>query len=514
MRTVTNLWEAFDAAATIHAAREALYFADGSLTFAELAGRAGHVAQWLDEHGIGKGDVVAIQLPKRRDTYAIWLGCLRQGAPYVFMDPRNPPVRNQKIFARLAPKLFFTTTEQVCPSGKTIRLADGRAGDDWIAGLPSAGPPRPAPIHGLDPAYVMFTSGSTGEPKGAVIPHQGVLSLMCWVRDSICDPAASRFSNINPLHFDNAVYDLYGGLANGATLVPVETAAQTNPARWVRTLREGRASMIFAVPTLFQTLSQLNLLKPDLLPDVRIFMFGGEGFSIDTLRDFHADFRGQARLINVYGPTETSCICSSLEIDDAAIAEAGSSFPSIGRMHSGFDHAILASDGRSVTTGETGELWIGGANVGLGYFNDPEQTEAKFRQDPRQARFRSIWYRTGDLVRQDRRGLLWFGGRVDNQVKIRGHRIELEELDLAVEAVAGVRRAISVAVPGDNGQELRVAFTAASSISIDAIRLHCRERLPTYMQPVLIRQVETLPQNANGKVDRRAAASLLADEAA
>jgi D-alanine--poly(phosphoribitol) ligase subunit 1 len=238
-------------------------------------------------------------------------------------------------------------------------------------------------------------------------------------------------------------------------------------------------------------------------------VFGGEGFSIDTLREFHADFRSHARLVNVYGPTETSCICSSLEIDDAAISEAGSSFPSIGRMHPGFDHAILGVDGAPVAPGDTGELWIGGAHVGLGYFNDPEQTEAKFRQDPRQALYRSIWYRTGDLVHQDGRGLLWFGGRVDNQVKIRGHRIELEELDLAVEAVAGVRRAISVAVPGDNGQELRVAFTAASPISIEAILLHCRGRLPTYMQPALIRQVEALPQNANGKVDRRAAVSLL-----
>jgi D-alanine--poly(phosphoribitol) ligase subunit 1 len=425
------------------------------------------------------------------------------------MDPRNPPVRNQQILARLRPKLLFTTTEQTSPGVATIRLDSGKAGEDWIAALSREEPPQPPPIHGLDPAYIMFTSGSTGEPKGAVIPHQGVLGLMRWVRDSVCDPATSRFSNINPLHFDNAVYDLYGGLVNGATLVPVETGAQANPARWVRTMREGRASMIFAVPTLFQTLAQLNLLKPGLLPDARIFMFGGEGFSIDTLREFHADFRSDARLINVYGPTETSCICSSLEIDDAAIVEAGSSFPSIGRMHPGFDHAILDVDGRPVAPGDTGELWIGGAHVGLGYFNDPEQTEAKFRQDPRQALYRSIWYRTGDLVHQDGRGLLWFGGRVDNQVKIRGHRIELEELDLAVEAVAGVRRAISVAVPGDNGQELRVAFTAASPISTEAILLHCRERLPTYMQPTLIRQVEALPQNSNGKVDRRAAVSLL-----
>jgi D-alanine--poly(phosphoribitol) ligase subunit 1 len=337
---------------------------------------------------------------------------------------------------------------------------------------------------------------------------------MRWVRESVCDPQAERFSNINPLHFDNAVYDLYGGLLNGATLVPVETSTQPNPARWVRTLREGRASMIFAVPTLFQTLAQLNLLKPELLPDARIFMFGGEGFSVGALKDFYDSFRNQARLINVYGPTETSCICSSLEIDDAALTEAASSFPSIGRMHRDFDHAVLDPEGKSLAIGETGELWIGGTNVGLGYFNDPGQTEAKFRQDPRQSRFRSIWYRTGDLVREDDRGLLWFGGRVDNQVKIRGHRIELEELDLAVEAMAGVRRAISVAIEGGNGPELRVAFVADGPVATEAVHIHCRKRLPPYMQPAMIRQVEALPQNANGKVDRKAAASLLTGEEA
>ena len=136
--------------------------------------------------------------------------------------------------------------------------------------------------------------------------------------------------------------------------------------------------MIFAVPTLFQTLAQVNLLTPELLPDVRVFMFGGEGFSIGTLREFHGRFKGHARLINVYGPTETSCICSSLEIDDEALAAAGSSFPSLGSMHAGFDHAILDDDVLPVTAGEIGELWIGGSNVGLGYFNNPEQTSERF----------------------------------------------------------------------------------------------------------------------------------------
>jgi D-alanine--poly(phosphoribitol) ligase subunit 1 len=511
---MTNLWHAFEEVVARHPEREALRLGDQPTSFGQLAQLAGRVAAWMHEAGIRRGDIVAIQLPKMRETYAIWLACLRQGAPYVFVDPRNPASRTQQIIARLSPRLLVTTTDQSNVAGLTIHLKDAGAAAEWLNGLPASTAPAAAAVHGLDPAYIMFTSGSTGEPKGAVIPHQGVLSLMRWVRNTVCDPGTARFSNINPLHFDNSVYDLYGGLLNGATLVPVETGLQPNPARWVRSLREGRASMIFAVPTLFQTLGQLNLLKPELLPDARIFMFGGEGFSIDALRSFHQTFRGHARLINVYGPTETSCICSSIDIDDQALVEAGAGFPSIGRMHADFTHVVLRDDGSQAATNEAGELWIGGSNVGLGYYNNLEQTEPKFRQDPLQSNYRSIWYRTGDLVREDERGLLWFGGRVDNQVKVRGHRIELEELDLAVEAFADVSRAVSVSMAGANGNELRVAFVAAAKIDLEALRAHCRERLPVYMQPAEIRQLDSLPQNANGKVDRKAVALLLAGDPA
>jgi D-alanine--poly(phosphoribitol) ligase subunit 1 len=357
----------------------------------------------------------------------------------------------------------------------------------------------------------MFTSGSTGEPKGAVIPQQGVLSLMRWARGRISWSADIRFSNINPLHFDNAVFDLYAGLFNGAALVPVETSLLANPAQWVRRLREGAANVIFAVPTLFQTFDRLNLLKPENLPTARVFVFGGEGFPPTPLAAFHARFEEQATLINVYGPTETSCICSSLEIDAAALAAAGAAFPSLGRMHADFDHMILDEAERPVTPGEPGELWIGGANVGLGYYNAPTETAGRFKQDPRQSAYRSIWYRTGDLVREDGAGLLWFVGRADNQVKIRGHRIELEEIDLAIEALDGVKRAVTVALSGQDGPELRVAFSAERAVSVDEIRAHCARRLPVYMQPAKISQVATLPQNANGKTDRNAVAALMRD---
>ena len=487
-----NLWQAFERAVAAAPHSCALALPEGDVTFAELEADAVRCAAALAARGLQPGHVAALQMSKRRAAYAVWLACLRQGVIYVFLDPLNPERRTAQILERLKPALFATDE------------------NDFLAKVPAAADaPPPARVHGLSPAYAMFTSGSTGEPKGAVIAHQGLLSLMRWIRTWIPSPAGERFSNLNPLHFDNSVFDLYCGLLNGAALVPVETSALPNPLAWATALRRGRATVAFAVPTLFMALERLRLLTVESLPDVRTFLFGGEGFPIDALRRFHAAFSGRARLINVYGPTETSCICSSNEIDDAAIAAAGSGLAPLGRMHEGFDHAVLGEQQTPVTLGAVGELWIGGANVGLGYFGQPGETARRFQQDPRQNRYRSIWYRTGDLVREDENGLLWFHGRADNQVKVRGHRIELEEIDLALEALAPVARAVSVVVLGADGPEIRAAVCGREVVPLETIRAHCLQSLPPYMQPARVVQLDALPLNANGKVDRRAARELL-----
>lgn len=517
-----NLWQVFENSAAAAPDRPALIFQDDSISFGELAAAARTCAGWLATKGLRKGDMVGLQVPKRPETYILWLACLHQGLPYVFMDPRNPVSRTHAIVARLEPKLLVTTAPG--PSSKqnemdwqtyaaeTLELPVAQDWRVWLNDIDTGTAPDPAACHGLDPAYAMFTSGSTGEPKGAVIPHQGVLSLMRWVSASISKPGELRFSNLNPLHFDNAVFDLYGGLINGSTLVPVETTAVANPALWTRRLRDGEANIIFAVPTLFQSLDRLNLLNPGRLPRAKVFVFGGEGYPVDDLVGFYDRFCDQARLVNVYGPTETSCICSSLELDREALVNAPMMFPSLGRMHPDFEYAIM-DEQEPAKAGESGELWIGGANVGLGYYNNPEESARRFQQDPRQANFRSIWYRTGDLVREDRDGLLWFGGRVDNQVKIRGHRIELEEIDLAIESIPGITRAISVAVTGSHGQELRAAYATERPVAEENVREICKARLPTYMQPALFRQLDALPLNANGKVDRHAVKAMLGDGA-
>jgi D-alanine--poly(phosphoribitol) ligase subunit 1 len=506
---MTDLWNAFAARADADPAAPALIFGDGITSFGELSDLALRCAAALTARDVARGDVVVLQLPKRRIAYALLLACLRLGAPYVFLDPNNPPQRSARMIERLRPKILFSEIGTPNLFGEALTLAK-IDGEGWLAPFDPIGDDDSRSIAtGADPAYIMFTSGSTGEPKGAVIPHQGVLSLMTWARDMVQASARERFTNINPLHFDNSVFDIYCGLLNGAALVPVETSEITNAAAWVRTIRAGEATVMFAVPTLFLILDQLGLLTPKALPDIRTFQFGGEGYPIGKLRDFHARFSGRARLINVYGPTETSCICSSIEITPEILTARDDGFPPLGTMHPDFTHAVLDERQAPLPHGQAGELWIGGPCVGLGYYANPEETAARFCQDPRQDKTRAIYYRSGDRVREDEQGRLWFQGRVDNQVKIRGHRIELEEIDLAVQSVPNVRRAVAVVLAGADGGEIAVAYMADRAVIAEEVFAFCRDRLPAYMRPAQAVQFDELPRNANGKVDRKAAKALL-----
>jgi D-alanine--poly(phosphoribitol) ligase subunit 1 len=504
---MASLWHTFVARANADPSAPALVFGDGEVSFDELRALAVRYAGALAARGIGRGDVVALQMPKRPGAYGLLLACLRLGAPYVFLDPKNPPERSARIMERVQPAILFTAVKTPNAHGQVVQVS----GDDetWLGGSAADLDNGQTDVTGCDPAYIMFTSGSTGEPKGAVIPHQGVLSLMAWARNAIHTAPGERFTNINPLHFDNSVFDIYCGLFNGAALVPIETGEVTNPAAWVKTARSGGATVMFAVPTLFLVLDQLGLLTPAALPGIHTFIFGGEGYPIGKLRDFHSRFAGRARLVNVYGPTETSCICSSIEIVQEHLQAPDSEFPPLGRMHDDFSYMILDAEQRGVAGGGVGELWIGGPCVGLGYYANGEETAARFRQDPRHQQYRSIYYRTGDLVREDNHHRLWFNGRVDNQVKLRGYRIELEEIDLAVQSILDVRRAVTVLLAGEDGGELAVAFVADSPVPIDEVRALCKQKLPGYMQPSTIVQLSELPRNANGKVDRRATKALL-----
>lgn len=510
-RGISNLGLTFQAVAQATPQATAIVLEERSYDFAALNALANRLARWLLARDVGRGDIVCLQLPKSVEAYALVIACLKIGALYAFLDPDAPSERARLTLERCAPALVVSVHDG---AGERLVLGSAAQRDGFCrdAGeFDDADLSDTAEITGTDPAYVMFTSGSTGEPKGVVIPHQGVLNLVDWANRSLGIGGDDRLTNVNPLHFDNSVFDIYCGLLNGASIVALDALKGRPPAHLVKRIAETGCTFFFAVPTLFMYLDSMQLLKPERLPGVRQFMFGGEGFPIPQLRRFHNSFAGKARLINCYGPTETSCICSSFEITEA-VFEAGEGFAPLGRLNPNFSHRVLDADFEAVGPGEIGELWLGGPCVGLGYLNNPEETARRFRQDPLVGGYRSVMYRTGDLVQEDpRTGILSFRGRADNQIKLNGHRIELEEIDHALQSIPGVDRALAIAVNGGGSVRLMAAYSGRRLDSSELLA-HCRDRLPAYMTPSRFAWLDAMPTNANGKADRRAVAALIAED--
>jgi D-alanine--poly(phosphoribitol) ligase subunit 1 len=477
--------------------------------FQTLNGLANRFARWLRARGVTQGQVVCLELPKIIEAYALAMACIKIGAPYAFLDSAAPTERARLMIDRCKPAMVVSIRGGM---GNRVVIGNEDQRENLakeIQGLDDTNLPESEQITGADPAYVMFTSGSTGEPKGVVIPHQGVLHLVDWAAKDLGVGPGDRLTNVNPIFFDNSVFDIYAGLLNGAAIVALDALKGRPPAELVAEITRHQCTFVFAVPTLFMFLDSMHLLTPDKLPSVSRFMFGGEGFPIARLRRFYEAFAGKAQLVNCYGPTETSCICSGFEITGSAL-DTTEGFAPLGRLNPSFSHRILDEELKPVAAGGIGELWLGGPCVGLGYLNNFEETTKRFRQDPLIDGYRAILYRTGDLVVLDQQtGLLRFRGRADNQVKLRGYRVELEEIDHAMASIPGVVRALAIVIHDANGSSRLIAAYSGSRLGDDELLAHCNKHLPPYMVPSRFTWLENIPTNANGKADRRAVAALL-----
>ena len=477
--------------------------------FETLNKLANRFARWLVARGVMRGQVVCLELPKIIEAYALAMACIKIGAPYAFLDPAAPMERARLMLDRCKPALVISIRDGV---GDRVVLADDArraALRDEIATCDDGNLRETDQITGTDPAYVMFTSGSTGEPKGVVIPHQGVLHLVDWAASHLGIGPQDRLTNVNPIYFDNSVFDIYASLLNGAAIVGLDALKGRPPAELVADIAEHKCTFFFAVPTLFMYLDSMHLLTPEKLPGVSRFMFGGEGFPLARLRRFYDAFAGRAQLINCYGPTETSCICSGFPIT-ASVFDSTDGLAPLGRLNPNFSHRILDEDFKPVAADAVGELWLGGPCVGLGYLNNPAETQKRFRQDPTTDGYRAVLYRTGDLVQVDHAGILRFRGRADNQVKLRGYRVELEEIDHALVKISGVVRALAVVLHDKNGSARLVAAYSGGQLADAELMARCAALLPAYMVPSRFTWLENMPVNANGKADRRAVMALLA----
>ncbi|HEX3559069.1 MAG TPA: amino acid adenylation domain-containing protein [Pyrinomonadaceae bacterium] len=486
-----------DHAALVWSARDVV-------TFGELDRLSDKAALFLRRQGVHKGDRVCIRLDKCTLAYAIIIACLKTGAPYFVVDPSNPAARVAHILDRCMPSLIFTAREPA------LDIADRRVvvvdREEQFAALDLAGDGAFEPeadIVGTDPAYIMFTSGSTGFPKGAVMSHANLLNFIRWAGGEFSVTPDDIFTSVNPLYFDNSVFDFYASIMNGASLAPFDAATMRDPYLVLRRIDELRCTIYFSVPSLLIYFQTLKLITPSAFAHVRAVVFGGEGYPKTKLRELFDCLHARAELVNVYGPTECTCICTSYRVTEADFDDLNG-YPPLGGPIPNFSFTILNERDEAAAPGEVGELYLGGPCVGLGYFNDPEITRAAFPQNPLNPYHHERLYRTGDLVRLSADdGKVYFVGRKDSQIKHQGYRVELGEIEYALCRVPGVDEAVALHTMLD-GVSLIVAVAASrDGLTPDVIRKELLKAVPAYMIPGRVDVLERLPKNDNGKIDRK-----------
>lgn len=453
-------------------------------TYAELNDRADAVAGALVDAGVQRGDRVGVLLEKSVDAVACLYAVLKTGAAYVPLDVHAPAPRLAQILGDCDARCVLAGQDPVAGVGVV---------DVGAVPATSQGPVE-AGVAPDDLAYILYTSGSTGVPKGVMVSHANALAFVRWAGPTFGLTGEDRLSSHAPFHFDLSVFDLYAAAAAAATVVLVPPEASVFPVQLRRFLGQERVSVWYSVPSVLTQLASRGDLTPGGLPRLRAVLFAGEVFPTRYLRQLMAALP-HARFANLYGPTETN-VCTWYEVGRLP-DDDGTTIP-IGRPIEGTKVAILG-DG-----GQPGELYVQGPTVAQGYWNDPARTAARFVTDPR-PKLPGRWYRTGDLVEETADGNLRFLGRGDRQIKSRGYRIELGDVEATIYAHPAVVDCAVVAVPDERFGARIHAFAVVDGGVVSAdLAAFCADRLPRYMVPESIELCAVLPRTATGKVDRRA----------
>jgi amino acid adenylation domain-containing protein len=472
------------------------------LTYRELWEKSGWLASELAEMGIRKGHFVAIDLPRSADLVVAFLGVVRAGAAYLPLDTFAPTDRVAGILQESGVEVVVCGRPGSRRQSSAVRWLP-------VSHRPSSGPVPAETAAGKDAIYVIYTSGSTGRPKGVVIPHCGVVRLVTSPNFYLIEPGDRVANTCNPA-FDGTTWEIWSALASGATVVPFPRLTSLGMDDWLALLRnEGITSMLLTT-SLFHTIAWE---RPEAFGTLRDLLVGGEQLDLFAARRVLAA-RPPLRLVNCYGPTEGSSIATYFECTEQSLADVDR--VPIGYALQQTSLFVLDDELRAVPAGEVGELCLGGPGVATGYLGRPELTAERFVIEPTSG---MRVYRTGDLVKELPTLALEMVGRRDRQVKLRGFRIELAEIE-RVAAATGLIDAVFVEKVGEGVTAVLVGFAlparCGDTMDIgklpDLLSARLAERLPAYMVPSQWIVLSELPLGPTGKADRAAMLTLLASQ--
>ena len=472
-----------------------------SVTFLELSRSAMRIATRILKLTGGKINVpAAVLLKKGVDCVAAFMGVTYAGGFYTPLDEASPQARLQKITETLKPGLIVTDEAHAglarslgFPEDRILLLRDCAECEIEEARIREA-------IAGkidTDPLYVLFTSGSTGVPKGVTICHRSVIDYIEWACSAFRFTEDTRFGNQAPFYFDNSILDLYSTLKTGATTYIIPEKLFGFPVKLMEYLNEKQINTIFWVPSALIYVANSGILEKQKPRYLQKILFCGEIMPNRQLNIWRRALPS-VQYANLYGPTEITDVCAYFIVDRPM--RDYEPLP-IGFPCANTDILVFNEKDEQVQGSETGELCVRGTSLALGYYNDPEKTAAAFVQNPLNRRYPERIYRTGDLARYNERGELIYLGRRDSQIKHMGHRIEIGEIEAAVLSLPGIENGCIV---HDDAANSIVLFYQACAMDAGAVLLGLRKLIPRYMLPNRLVRLDALPFNRNGKIDRSA----------
>ena len=491
-----NILELLENSAAKFPDKTAFVDENGAVTYSQLENDSKRVGSALLELDV-KHKPIAIYINKSANVICAMMGIVYSGNIYTVIDTEMPQERIEKIFSTLCPAAIITddvNSENAKAFGlETFLIDEAKCTEINEKKLDEI---RSEQID-TDALYILYTSGSTGMPKGTVITHKNVLAYSNWAVETFNIDENTVFGNQTPFYFSMSVTDIYSTLRTGAALVIIPKICFSFPIKLVEFLNENKVNTIYWVPSAFGIAANFKLFEIEVPKYLKTVLFAGEVMPVKFLNYWKQYLPKTTVFANLFGPTETTDICTyyvaEREFDTAE------SLP-IGKHCDNCNVFIVNEKGEEAKKGEEGELYVRGSFVASGYYNNPEKTAEMFVQNPLNSAYPEICYKTGDLVKVNERGEIIYIGRKDFQIKRMGYRIELGEIEAAASAVDGVKECACIF---RKESDKIVLYYSASKFSENEMEGFLKSKLNAYFLPDIIIKTASLPRNANGKIDRK-----------